>query len=160
MWSPETCYTRKPLFPVLGQQQYSAQHFFSFCVRVSSPCRALNLKKKRYFLSCGRTQTFLSRLLDVVMASVWLGRDDLSGNESPVWPRDWGLRQCLWVPWKGKVAGCEKNYFCPTPLISKSSDCIFCLSGSSIAQKVTEGHRAVLVQEKGAVTLDCRYDSR
>nr|KAF6488088.1 hypothetical protein HJG63_019820 [Rousettus aegyptiacus] len=31
--------------------------------------------------------------------------------------------------------------------------------GSSIAQKVTEGHRAVLVQEKGAVTLDCRYDS-
>ncbi|ELK07489.1 T-cell receptor alpha chain V region HPB-MLT [Pteropus alecto] len=31
--------------------------------------------------------------------------------------------------------------------------------GSSIAQKVTQGQRAMLVQEKEAVTLDCRYDT-
>nr|KAF6488080.1 T cell receptor alpha variable 14/delta variable 4 [Rousettus aegyptiacus] len=31
--------------------------------------------------------------------------------------------------------------------------------GSSIAQRVTQGQRAMFVQEKEAVTLDCRYDT-
>ncbi|KAK1338833.1 hypothetical protein QTO34_019492 [Cnephaeus nilssonii] len=30
--------------------------------------------------------------------------------------------------------------------------------GSSIAQKVTQGNQAILVQEKEAVSLDCTYD--
>ena len=44
-------------------------------------------------VSWKNTNMMLSRLLEVVMTSVWLGRDGLCGNEPPVWPRDLGSRQ-------------------------------------------------------------------
>lgn len=71
-----------------------------------------------------------------------------------------GSGSVLWVSWNKGITGCEKNFLFSLPLIPKSCDCIlFSFSGCNIAQKVTQGQPAMFVQEKGAMTLDCIYDT-
>uniref|UniRef100_A0A671G2L2 Ig-like domain-containing protein n=1 Tax=Rhinolophus ferrumequinum TaxID=59479 RepID=A0A671G2L2_RHIFE len=43
--------------------------------------------------------------------------------------------------------------------IPKPCDCAFFLSGSNIAQNVTQSQPALFVQEKEPVTLNCTYDT-
>ena len=47
----------------------------------------------------------------------------------------------------------------PHRVFPKSLILCFFPSGASIAQKVTQAQRAMLVQEKGAVTLECTYNT-